>query len=228
MTLPRLHALHPRYEVHLLKDRQGAPTRWGIRDDDRGTYVRTLPLGTPERLVERVLADLTERFRPATVVYRQQWITSKLLEPWGFASVCGDVVEVTPRYRVVLDNGRNLHTIPAKHHVRTVWGATVVDHAPNTRYGMRNAIVTDRPDVIEGWTEPRHQELHYTVHNGNAATWFADFALRFGLAGKHFQWDQVAEAGRDTRPLISNGSAQLLLRHWNREHPDVWRRLYAK
>ncbi|AZM47858.1 hypothetical protein DMB38_20535 [Streptomyces sp. WAC 06738] len=224
---PPERKIHPRYEVRTLKNRDDTPRRLGIYDDNRGTIVRTLPLATPERLVGRVVEELERTFKPATVVYRAKWITKKLLEPYGFASLDGDIVEVTPRYRVILDNGRNLHTIPAKAHVRTIWGATVHDFHPGSRYGFRGAIVHDQPEDVEGWTEPRHQELYYLVHHGCTAPWFADFALHYGLAGKHHQWDEMVAAGHDARPLNGNGGAHWLLRHWDREHPEVARALYG-
>lgn len=222
---PPERKIHPRYEVRTLKNRNDTPRRLGIYDDNRGTYVRTLPLATPERLVRRVLDELERTFRPATVIYRERWITKKLLEPWGFASICGDVVEVTPRYRVILDNGRNLHTITAKQHVRTIWGSTVADFHTGSHHGFRGAIVTEQPEDVEGWTEPRHQELYYLVYNGCTAPWFADFALRYGLAGKHFQFEELAAQGHRSRPLNAHGGAQALLRAWDREHPEFARSL---
>lgn len=217
----------PRYDVRTLKNENGSARRLGVYDNHRGSYVRRLPLATPERLVHRVIEELERTFRPASVIYREKRTTRQLNEPWEYATLHGDIVEVTPKYRIVLDNGRNLHTVPSSRHVRTIWGTTVVDHAPNPRDGFRGAIVTERPDHVEGWSEPRHQELYHLVHNGSVEPWFAAFALRFGLAGKHWQWDEMVQAGHTVRPLNANGAAQWLLRHWDREHPDVTRRLYA-
>jgi hypothetical protein len=224
---PPEQVIHPRYAVHYWKRDDGTLRKVAIRDDNRGTYVRTLPPATPERVIARVIRDLEERFRPASVIYLARRITnSPGREPWEPAVVHGDIVEMTPRYRVVMDQGRNLHTISAKRHIRTIWGSTVEYHYSGHRHANHGAITCDRVDV-EGWTEPRHRELHRAVHGSTAEAWFADFVLRYGLGGRHWQWDEMVEAGRTCRPVMVNGQGQWLLRHWDREHPEIARELYG-
>ncbi|WP_030660789.1 hypothetical protein [Streptomyces rimosus] len=173
-----------------------------------------------------VIDGLERTYRSATVIYQAQWMTKKLKEPWGLASICGDVMEVTPEHRVVLDLGRNRHVIPAERHVRTVWGATVQYFYEGLREGFHGALVHDRIDV-EGWTEPRHQELYNLVHNGSTKVWFAHFARRYGLAGKHWQWDEFVQKRSEWLPLNAGPAAYWLLKCWDREHTDVARRLHG-
>lgn len=216
--------IHPRFTVRTLKSQNGTPRRLGIWDDDRGTFVRTLPLATSDRLVTRELDELADTLRSATVIFYTQRHTKKLAEPWELTVLTGDVVSQNHRERVVMDNSGNLHTVPTERHVRTVWGATVMKLS-EARNADSGAITYDKIDV-RGWTEPTHEELHHLDFHGTSKVWFADFALRYRLASKRIQWNESVAKGSRSRPLNANRDAQRLLRMWNREHPATARRLH--
>ncbi|MCZ1012347.1 hypothetical protein [Streptomyces lydicus] len=229
---PPAQTIHPRYEVRTRKRRDNTPHDKVIWDDSRGAYVYrdgvlyTLPLDTPDTIVDAAVAELERTRRSATVIYLACRRTKKGHVLWEPASICGDVIEQTHRTRVVLDLGNNQHTIPASRHVRTIWGSTVKHFYTGSREAEDGAITEDRIDV-QGWTEPRHQELFHAVHFGSAAPWFAHFALRYGLAGKHWQFDDYEDKDMEVRPLNANGSAHWLLKDWDREHPAAAGRHYG-
>ncbi|WNI17682.1 hypothetical protein [Actinacidiphila sp. ITFR-21] len=223
---PPERTIHPRYEIRTLKHGDDTPREIGVYDDNRQTYVRTMPLGTPDHEVRDVVAELERTRRPATVVYFARRATKKGCVLREMAVVQGDVIELKYGYRVVLDNGTNERVIRSQEHVHTFWGTTVT-HFDRRFHDAEGGAITQQRVDIQGWTEPRHQELYYLVHNGSTAPWFADFALRYGLAGKHWQWDETVKAGNDFRPLNGNGAAHWLLKHWDREHPAFARSLYG-
>lgn len=229
---PPAQTIHPRYEVRTRKRRDNTPHELAIWDNNRNSYVHrdgalyTLPLSTPDTIVENAVAELERTRRCATVIYLARRRTKKNHVLWEPASICGDLIEQTHRARVVLDLGNNRHTIPAARHVRTIWGSTVKHFYTGSRHAEDGAITEDRIDV-QGWTELRHQELFHAVHFGSAEPWFAHFALRYGLAGRHVQWEEMVRQQYPHLPLNANGSAHWLLEQWDREHPAAARRHYA-
>ncbi|PNE43397.1 hypothetical protein AOB60_00155 [Streptomyces noursei] len=187
----------------------------------------TFALGTSQERMRQVVAEFERTRRAATVVYFARRMTTLGDEVWEMASICGDVIQQDFRERVVLDLGNNVHVIPGSRHVRTIWGSTVKHFGKaSMRKAEGSAITKDKVDV-EGWTEPRHQELYHLVFHGSCELWFARFALHFNLAGRHHQWDEFVEKRSKWRPLNANGGAHWLLQSWNTEHPVVGRRLYG-
>ncbi|MEU5425213.1 hypothetical protein AB0H73_06345 [Streptomyces olivoreticuli] len=212
--------IHPRYTSITLKGRDGAPVRRAIRDDERGTFERSFPLATPDRLIQAEIRKLEKSRRRAAVIYYAQRSNRKGTNPWELAHAVGDIVHLDYRERVLRDNGRNYVVIPAERHVRTVWGTTMSIWSSDVRQADGDALTTDRVDV-EGWTAPRHRELYYLVHNGSVSPWFAAFALRYGLADPHWQFEECLQMRNEWLPLNANGSAHWLLRCWDREHPET-------
>ncbi|MEU0214045.1 hypothetical protein ABZ281_02610 [Streptomyces sp. NPDC006265] len=222
----------PRYEVRTRKDRDDKPVDLAIWDESRSAYIHhpdheifTLPLDTPEEKVRQVVADFERTRRRADVVFIARRRTKKGRVVREMSSVCGDVIEQGYGYRVVLDLGNNRRVIPAERHVRTIWGTAVKHFYTGSHRAEDDAITEDKVEV-EGWTEPRHEELFRMACGISVEPWFARFARHFNLGGKHFQWQQVAALGHKEVPMIANPNAHWLLRAWNQEHPDVARRLF--
>ncbi|MFI1408853.1 hypothetical protein ACH4Y0_02770 [Streptomyces sp. NPDC020707] len=222
----------PRFEVRTRKRRNDAPYDLVIYDETRGanvyrdSQVFSMPLDTPEDHMRTIVAELERTRRTATVIFTAWRTTKKGHVVHEMGSICGDVIAQNHRQRVVLDLGNNRHIIPAERHVRTIWGTTVTHFYPGSRYADDDEITADKVEV-EGWTEPRHEELYSMVHGTSVEGWFARFAMHFNLGGKHFQWREVAARGSKHVPMNANANAHWLLMAWNQEHPDVARRLYG-